>query len=234
MPGKPNAAEKGAAAKGTAAAKKASDTTAKAHPVKSPAPAKGKTRKGVQAVQAAAQKPSGPAVTVKQAGSKAPGGSKASGSGKDKQAQKCTAKTSAKVSFAHEDSRQCLLVTWMHILERKSLKAGSPAMQRSVLTDAFFHRALAAILARGSRRQTLHSRPPRRHGGDDAGAVSTASHCAELPESQHVAAILTITHCVRVAGALPTRLVTCCTEFMILRAEEVLLWGVYALRCRVH
>ena len=24
------------------------------------------------------------------------------------------------------------------------------------------------------------------------GAVSTASHCAELPESQHVAAILTI------------------------------------------
>ncbi|CAK0734199.1 hypothetical protein CVIRNUC_000397 [Coccomyxa viridis] len=106
VPGKPNAAEKGAAAKGTAAAKKASDTTAKAHPVKSPAPAKGKTRKGVQAVQAAAQKPSGPAVTVKQAGSKAPGGSKASGSGKDKQAQKCTAKTSAKGTGGNTGKRK--------------------------------------------------------------------------------------------------------------------------------
>ena len=167
---------KAAAAKGTAAAKKASDTTAKANSLKSPESAKGKTRKGAQAVQAAAQKQSGPAVTVKQAGSKVPGDSKASGSGKDKQAQKCTAKTSAKVSFAHEDSRQCLLVTWK-ILERKSTKAGSPAIQRSVLTDAFFYRALAPILARGSRRWTLHSQPPRRHGGDDAEA---RQHCEPL------------------------------------------------------
>ena len=68
------------------------------------------------------------------------------------------------------------------------------------------------------------------------GAVSIASHCAELPESQHVAAILTIFTLCQGCNTrqLQEHCLTCCTESMILRADEVLLWGVYGLQCRVH